>query len=353
MPVIRFLLFVLAANQVFAAFSATATIAISHTRAGSSDLTNFPMLISGSYPQMASVANGGYVTNANGYDVIFTSDSACTHKLNWETEYWNANGKVAYWVNIPTLSHTLDNTIYACVGNAGIGTDQSNRSGVWGMNFAGVWHFPNGTALSANDSSNNGNNGTSVTASATAGMVDGAANFNGSQAIVVPDTTTLQTSVLTVEMWLYLPSLPANFVAVVRKGTPWYVQLTNQNHIGFAINDDYYAADDFPAVIGWQHLVFTYDGSNIVSAYLNGTFVHTRSVGTIGLDYTNLYIGETENPANHEYLTGTIDELRVSNVVQPANWIAADYANQANPSSFYSLNFPIAGAISTGRPVLW
>src|SRR5579875_4039533 len=81
-------------------FAKVATVAISHTRAGSSDLLNFPLLVSGTYPQLRSAANGGYVISANGYDVVFGTDSACASRLSWETEYWDATGKVAYWVNI-------------------------------------------------------------------------------------------------------------------------------------------------------------------------------------------------------------------------------------------------------------
>jgi hypothetical protein len=34
---------------------------------------------------------------------------------------------------------------------------------------------------------------------------------------------------------------------------------------------------------------------------------------------------------------GAMDEIRVSNVVRSAGWIATEYANQAAPGSFYSL----------------
>ena len=64
------------------------------------------------------------------------------------------------WVNVATLSHTTDTVIYLFYGNSSVTTDQSNAGGTWNSNFMGVWHFPNGTTLSANDSPANGNNGT-------------------------------------------------------------------------------------------------------------------------------------------------------------------------------------------------
>jgi hypothetical protein len=64
-------------------------------------------VISGTYSYLATVANGGLVQNPNGYDIIFTSDCAGTQKLDHEIEsYRPATGTVAFWVRIPTLSHT-------------------------------------------------------------------------------------------------------------------------------------------------------------------------------------------------------------------------------------------------------
>jgi hypothetical protein len=65
-------------------------------------------------------------------------------------------------------------------GNSSITTDQSNPTAVWDVNFKGVWHLPNGTILSANDSTSNGNNGTINGATATTGEIAGGASFNGS-----------------------------------------------------------------------------------------------------------------------------------------------------------------------------
>ncbi len=48
------------------------------------DLTNFPVLFSAAVPSLALSTNGGHVQNANGYDILFTSDAAGTQKLSWE-----------------------------------------------------------------------------------------------------------------------------------------------------------------------------------------------------------------------------------------------------------------------------
>src|ERR1700686_2127248 len=56
-------------------------ITIDHTKVPNTDQANFPVLVSGTYSYLATISNGGNVTNENGYDIIFTSDSAQTSIL--------------------------------------------------------------------------------------------------------------------------------------------------------------------------------------------------------------------------------------------------------------------------------
>src|SRR3984893_19097942 len=65
-------------------------ITIDHTKIPNTDQTNFPLLISGTYPYLATTANSGAVQNANGYDIIFTSDAAGTSTLPFEQESYSS-----------------------------------------------------------------------------------------------------------------------------------------------------------------------------------------------------------------------------------------------------------------------
>src|SRR2546428_11772733 len=124
------------------------TITIDHTKVPNTDLSNFPVLISGTYSYLATTSNGGNVQNANGYDVIFTSDTGCANKLDHEVESYKTNGEVRYWVKVPTVSHTApDTTIYMCYGNTSISSSQENKNGVWESYFLNVLHFGNGTTF--------------------------------------------------------------------------------------------------------------------------------------------------------------------------------------------------------------
>jgi hypothetical protein len=90
--------------------------------------SNFPVLISDTYPYLKATDSQALVHNSNGYDIGFYGNSDCvSNKLAWETELYKANtGEVRYWVKIPTLSSST--TFYMCYGNSSISTDQSNKA---------------------------------------------------------------------------------------------------------------------------------------------------------------------------------------------------------------------------------
>ena len=166
-------------NAAAQSYSYSRTVAISHTKVPNTDQTSFPALFNTTDALLKTVANGGHVTNPNGYDIIFTSDSAGTQKLNHEIESYNAStGQFTAWVQVPTVSHSADTVIYLFYGNNSITTSQENRTGVWDSNYEVVQHFPSAATLTANDSTSNGINGTLQNSpTAASGQMGGAGAF--------------------------------------------------------------------------------------------------------------------------------------------------------------------------------
>src|SRR5262249_42124749 len=71
--------------------------------------------------------------------------------------------------------------------------------------------------------------------------------------------------------------------------------------------------------------------------YVDGANVATKA-GTQGPFVNNepFVIGGRDSSGNVQGLmNGSADEVRVSNVARSAGWIATEYTNQSNPSSFY------------------
>ena len=182
-------------------------ITIDHTKLDATNctsaLSNFPVLIS----RVNDTDLKNHVTNSNGYDIIFRSSDDST-PLNHEVEYYgSSSGTLVAWVSIPTLSNSADTSIYMYYGNSAITSATANPNGVWDANFKGVWHLPNGTTLSATDSTSNANNGTASSVTATTGQIDGAGSFNGiggGSNVNVGSKTNLDftTQPITAEAWI-------------------------------------------------------------------------------------------------------------------------------------------------------
>jgi len=149
-------------------------IVIDHTRVPNTDQMNFPLLFNTIDPTLATTANGGHMTNAQGYDIYFSLDPNGATKLDHELEEYNPlTGQVIAWVRIPLLSHATDTVVYMFYGNPNVNTPQQNPTGVWDNNYLGVWHVANGATLSLTDSTSNGNNATNSGAQPTGGEIDG------------------------------------------------------------------------------------------------------------------------------------------------------------------------------------
>ena len=343
-------------------------ITISHTKVPNTDQINFPVLISGTYSYLATTANGGNVTNANGYDITFTSDAAGTNPLAYEREsYSAATGQVNFWVKIPTLSHTTDTVIYMFYGNSSVTTDQSNKTAVWDANYKGVWHLPNGSTLSANDSTSNANNGTITGATATTGQIDGAGSFSGSsQWIDVGNGSSLQItgSTLTVEAWVKTSeSNPSSYERILVKELPGdaspfvaygFARYAGTNTVYWLVSSGSTLGGVSPTsslpIGAWTHLVGTYDGSNL-KLYFNGTLNSTAAnSGNINSTTKDVVIG-ADTEIGGEFFNGSIDEVRISNTVRSADWIATEYNNQINPSAFYTIGPAGSGGGGTGPSI--
>src|SRR5439155_3519490 len=61
------------------------SMTIDHTKVPSTQ-SNYTVLVSVTDPALKTVANGGHVANANGYDIGFYADSGGTTKLKWQVE---------------------------------------------------------------------------------------------------------------------------------------------------------------------------------------------------------------------------------------------------------------------------
>lgn len=321
------------------------TITVDHTKVPS-NRTNFPVLVNGVYSSLATVANGGKVTDAQGDDIGFYSSPTCsTGKLDWETVFWSSTtGTVEYWVEIPSLSSSVDTVFYLCYGNSSITTDQSNKTGTWDSNFGGVWHLPDGTTLTANDSTSNANNlGTISGATAIAGKIDGAANFATTQYLGLgTGGTNLSASAqknITLSAWVRKTTGTSQVIIIgSRKGGNGYMMNINTDrslHLLKASVADTSVAAASPNDTLWHYYSVQSDASGeqfYVDGASVGTAANTSNYSSNGTDFR---IGfDSEDVLSS---AGAIDDVRVSATTnRGADWQLTEY-NSVATSTFYTL----------------
>jgi len=80
----------------------------------------------------------------------------------------------------------------------------------------------------------------------------------------------------------------------------------------------------------------TFDRDGNMSIYSNGSDKQSSSIAAYSatnLDYTHdARLGARHEVGDEQYLTGSIDETRISAVVRDDNWITTAYNNQSDPT---------------------
>jgi hypothetical protein len=335
------------------------SITIARGKVPNTDQTNFPVMIAGTYPYLATVANGGHIQNPNGYDIIFTADSAGSALLNWEIESYNpSTGAVAFWVQVPTVSHTVDTVLYMFYGNGGIATFQGNRNGTWDTNYAAVYHMAdNAASATVTDSTSNGNTGTAqanTSAKTAVGAIGGALSFNGaSDYINVGAGAGLAiTGNITLEAWIKASSLPSNYdqAYICGKGyngnnESYYSRINSDGGGGNSVEagtesfpTQYQAGTSITSSFtgSWHHVVGSYDGSwNI---YVDGVKTSSTQTQSAYATAERFLIGARDASGGQSaYFNGAIDEVRISKIARTADWISTEFNNQRNPLAFYTV----------------
>jgi len=311
---------------------------IDHTKVPSTQ-SNFTVLVSVTDPALKTLANGGHVANANGFDIGFYADSGGTAKLKWEVEKYNGiTGNLIAWVKIPSVSSTSDTPFYLFYGDSSITTNQSDPLNTWDSNFKAVYHLGNGTTLTATDSTG-GNNGTLINSpTATAGKINGAAHFvhSSSQAVGLtnPGDFPIATA-WTMETWVK-PSTDGN-VALLWGGTsnngPHMVLPGNNTwRVGFWGGADVNGTGVDTSA--FHHIAGTFDGSSL-RLYKDGSLI----AGPIAASpATSSNPGAVIGSAfGAFYFNGDVDELRISSTNRSAAWITTEYNNQNSPGTFITM----------------
>lgn len=348
------------------AFGYYSALTIDHTQVGGANLTDYPLALglegqNGVDTDLKTVGNGGFVQNANGYDIRPYSDSGLTSALTFELVYYDAStGKMEMHVKIPTVSSSSDTVIYLAFGNSALTTDGSSTS-TWNSNYKEVFHFKDGSSLSVNDSTVNANNGTNSGATATTGQIDGGASFDGTDDIIGTFGSSLSAAgqSRTISAWINIADTIRRGIVGTRGAGGGFVFTVNRTTAG---NLTYFHTGvgtiELPGGIStntWYYVTLTYDASGTTAElFVNAVSLGTQSMGNdTNPSFNGLIAGEdSTDPGGGSSWSGKLDEIRITNDVKPAGWITADYNNQVAGSNFFTVAGKVALSAFTKLKIL-
>ena len=319
----------------------------------SGSVVSFPLLITQdtlNFPKQSVFTSA----QTDGGDIRFTSDASGQNRLPLEIELFDTTTSACvFWVNLGAsdLSSSPSLHMWWDVPTTEFQPDSSASYGqheTWGSDFVGVWHLnQSGTGVidefqDSTSALNHGSATGSQTPVRTTGIAGYGQLFDGVDDRIKTGDNLFPVSndVSTIEGWSLLSSAYniSNETTIFGYGTDndgnrRVLQQRSQG-IGQQHSNSFIGSSNLRN--GWTYLVGVIPtGATETSAviiYVDGEEITDKSIlaGSSQTINTILdkgpFIGRNTGPAN-AFTSGTMDEVRVSNVVRNSSWIKATYEN--------------------------
>lgn len=308
-----------------------------------SDLTDFPLLISFSDPDLINHAGD------NGEHIAFFKDE---NPLDYEIEDFNPSlGRLTAWVRVANLSASENSTIRMYYGD--IRSSKQNPNGVWNDSYSLVWHLSG----KAEDSTKNNADGEAVGSPTYIEHIGRAMTFDGiddkvNSASYASHLKVSMNAARTVSTWAKVSSSEqaSPYGSIFQLGLPGGGCCTykgfslnkNGGNISFGVGGEASQNASWSHSISydqWYHYAIVYDGLTNLKIYRNGALIEDVTLGHLA--FSRLITSEDFpfglGQSNIKF-TGSIDETRVSTKALSADWIKTSYQNQSAPSSFYRVS---------------
>ena len=306
---------------------------------GDSDLTNFPVLVQFTHPDLRTTSDGGFVTNTNGYDIVLTASDGVTI-LNHQIENYSSNtseGILTFWVRFPVLSTTTDTEFYIYFGNSLITSNPSTTS-VWDSNYKMVLHLnEEQPADTYPDAAGEGTDALNNGSILSTGKISSGITFdNTSDRVLVEDNGTSPLDItgnISISFWLNIANLGSG-PDLFTKGNytnGYALWVDGTGRFRFHVNSSSLVSPSLLTNGVWTHATVTRASNGDRKIYVNGAQVAADNTNqSFQLDDEDFYLGTS----NFWPYLGIMDEFRISNITRDSAWIATEYSNQNNPSTF-------------------
>lgn len=306
-------------------------------------LTNFPMLVCYTDNRLRTIGNGGNVADAQGDDVRPSSTApSFTAITGYQKQFYDASAGT--WCGRVLIASLTDaSVVYLYYGDAALSADGSSTA-VWNANYTGAWDYRDGTTLSVLDRTATGNNWTNSGVTAAAGKVDGGAEGNGTDQfmsranLAIPTTGTLRL------WWKPTETVGSSDapVFIVADGSSNFFHLYPYSdgtlfagwYNNTGANDDRIAWTISGITINtWYFVTLTWTNSGTTELRVDGVSKGT----TPSLDATwdtTASSTATVLQTGSVHAAAVVDEMALSNVARPPDWIAAEFNNESAMSTF-------------------
>jgi len=190
---------------------------------------------------------------------------------------------------------------------------------------AGIWLLDEGKGDDAKDSSGNGNDGTIQGAEWVDGKFSKALSFDGTDdRVVIPDADSLDLpKAWTITAWVFVNKSENAYGHIVGKrsgaGTN-YAFRTSSVGTGW---ESYFSRGGWQGAWGigtvkkgvWLYMTTTYDGTNTITIYENGTEIGSAAVGVPPpADTSEVHLGGWQDNTS-ELIDGILDEVAIFSTV--------------------------------------
>lgn len=312
-------------------------------------LTNFPV-----YVDLADLGSDFFTeVNADGGDIRITQSDGVTEVAR-EVVAINTGAETGeLHFNATSIASTTDTTFYIYYGNSGASEPAASATygseNTWNSNYEAVYHLSE-SGSTYSDSTSNGHDGTGegTNPTVTTGVLGDGQDIASGRIDLGNgmNTDLISAGAYAVSVWVNLDTSASDQSPVSQytaAGDLLFWADAGGGGTGFCHYNGTYMPSDCKDlnnqnVSTWQYLVARHDGS-VGSVYVDGQITGVGDTSsTFAVDAgVRFSIGTQNGDSTARQFNGQVDEVRIVSSALSAEWIAAEYQNQATTTDFYTI----------------
>jgi len=280
------------------------------------------------FPVLINITNSSlsYFAQSDGGDILFTDSSGS--KLYHEIEdYDSSNGELVAWVNIDTLTSSVDTNISMYYGNPTCG-NQWSVANTWNSGYYLVQHLQE-TSGTHYDSTSNDADSTSLYLTAQGSdyvIANGGDDFERTDVNYILFSDPGDFNTYTIEL-LIKPESLNNYETILGKYQKFHLDTQADARLAFSVEGTGGATLTNALTAGsWHYCSASVDGATC-RLKCNDDYLPNSCTGNLDIDFA---IGFRSGYWRVDAYDGLVDEVRISDVCRNTSWINTTYNSIMN-----------------------